>query len=183
MTGPPMTGPPMTGWSDIEVRVAGEPDRSWARSQLEKRWLSTTIVSRGSAHDAGNLPALVATAGGRRVGLVTFRFGDGDCELVTLDSLEPGRGVGTALVHGVLQEGRRRGCSRMWLVTSNDNLGALGFYQRRGFRLVSVYPGAVDEARKLKPSIPMVGEHGIEVHDELELEIRLRPGQPAPLLG
>jgi hypothetical protein len=31
----------------------------------------------------------------------------------------------------------------------------------------------VDEARRLKPSIPLVGDHGIPVHDELELELPL----------
>jgi len=65
-------------------------------------------------------------------------------------------------------------CERIWLVTTNDNLEALRFYQRRGFVLSALRPGAVDEARRgLKPQISAVGEFGIPIRDELELELRL----------
>jgi hypothetical protein len=67
----------------------------------------------------------------------------------------------------------RRGRGRLWLITSNDNLNAIRFYQRRGMRLTAVHRGAIDEARQIKPSIPLIGEHGIPIHDELELELRL----------
>jgi hypothetical protein len=60
----------------------------------------------------------------------------------------------------------------VWVVTTNDNVDALRFYQRRGYRLASVDAGAVDRARAaLKPAIPEVGAHGIPLRDELELEL------------
>ena len=66
------------------------------------------------------------------------------------------------------------GCASVWLTTTNYNLDALRFYQRRGFRLVRVRPGAVDEARQtMKPEIPEVGSFGIPMRDELDLERRL----------
>jgi hypothetical protein len=113
------------------------------------------------------------------VGLATFRFADGDCELVTLDSLREGQGIGSALLTAVGHEAARRGCDRMWLITSNDNVNAIGFYQRRGMRLVAVHRGAVDDARRIKPSTPLIGERGIPIHDELEyeLEFELRLGR------
>jgi hypothetical protein len=59
-------------------------------------------------------------------------------------------------------------------VTTNDNLGALAFYQRLGFRLSALRPGAVDEARAtLKPEIPATGEEGLPLRDELELSFPL----------
>jgi Acetyltransferase (GNAT) family len=65
-------------------------------------------------------------------------------------------------------------CRRLWVVTTNDNVDALRFYQRRGFRLAALRPGAVDESRRtLKPEIPAIGDQGIPLRDELELEIRL----------
>ncbi len=60
------------------------------------------------------------------------------------------------------------------MVTTNDNLRALGLYQRRGFRLAALRCGAVDQGRRLKPEISEVGEGGIPLHDELEL-VRLVP--------
>jgi hypothetical protein len=63
----------------------------------------------------------------------------------------------------------------VWLITTNDNLNALRFYQKRGFRLAALYPGAVDESRTIKPQIPLVGENGIPLHDEIRLELALDP--------
>ena len=59
------------------------------------------------------------------------------------------------------------------MITTNDNLNALRFYQKRGFELVAVHPHAVDEARRIKLEIPMLGEDEIPIRDEIELEMLL----------
>jgi hypothetical protein len=69
-----------------------------------------------------------------------------------------------------------RGVAVLRLTTTNDNLTALRFYQRRGFRIAAVRPGAVAAARRLKPTIPELGEHGIPIRDEIELALTLGPG-------
>ena len=106
-------------------------------------------------------------------GVVTYCVRGGDCEIISLDSLQEGRGIGTALINAVVEEARGRRCSRVLLSTTNDNLRALGFYQRRGFALVKILRGAVDESRKLKPGIPTIGKNGIPLRDEIELEMSL----------
>jgi GNAT superfamily N-acetyltransferase len=107
------------------------------------------------------------------VGLATFRLEGDECELVSLDALAQWRGIGSALLAAVAEEATARGSRRLWLITTNDNIDAIRFYLRRGLRLVAVHLAAIDEARKLKPSIPLVGENGIPIHDELEFELRL----------
>ncbi len=77
------------------------------------------------------------------------------------------------LIEAVKQAAVSAGCRRLWLITTNDNLHALRFYQKRGFRLVAVYPNALEESRRLKPEIPLVGLDGIPLRDELELELAL----------
>jgi GNAT superfamily N-acetyltransferase len=163
----------MSSAETFAVRAATEDDRVWIERQLERRWGSTTVVSRGAAHDASRLPALLAAQDNEIVGLAMYHVAGGACELVSLDSLREGHGIGSALLAGVADEAGRRGCHRLWLVTTNDNLDAIRFYQRRGMRLVAVHRGGVDEARRLKPSIPLMGEHGIPIHDELEFELVL----------
>jgi DNA-3-methyladenine glycosylase I len=106
-------------------------------------------------------------------GLVTFVIGPTGCEIISLDSLKEGGGTGTALIDVVAQEASRRGCPRLFLSTTNDNLRALGFCQRRGFELVTVRRGAVTESRKRKAGIPLIGDNEIPVRDEIELELRL----------
>ena len=131
------------------------------------------IVSRGRLHEASKLWALVCQAGERRVGLVKFDIRDRHCELVTLEAFTQGRGIGSALLAAVVAKATRRGCRRVWLIISNDNLQALRFYQRRGMRLAALHRGAIDEARRIKNEIPPIGKHDTPIHDELELELHL----------
>jgi DNA-3-methyladenine glycosylase I len=106
-------------------------------------------------------------------GLVTYVIGPTGCEIISMDSLREGGGTGSAMIEAVAAEASQRGCGRVFLSTTNDNLRALGFYQRRGFELVHVRRGAVNEARKLKPGIPLIGDNDIPLRDEIELELRL----------
>ncbi len=150
----------------IVIRAAKPSDREWMGDFLRVRWTAATIVAHGEAIDAAALPALIAET---RCGLATWRQHGIDAELVTLDTVPVGLGTGTALIEALVAQLRIEGCQRLWLTMTNDNISALRFYQRRGFRLMQVRPGAVDTARALKPSIPAIGAHGIPMQDELDL--------------
>ncbi len=166
---------------DVMIRPALAGDRDWIGSTLVDRWGSTTVVSRGQLWDAAGLDGIVAieeidaidTGEPARVGLLTYRVDAEGLEVVTLDSLRARAGVGGALLERATQIARDAGANRLWLTTTNDNLPAIRFYQRRGLRIVAVHRGAIDQARLLKPSIPLASNNGIELHDELELELVL----------
>jgi ribosomal protein S18 acetylase RimI-like enzyme len=162
------------------VRRIEPDDRQWAAEVLTRSWGSTRVVSRGRVHDASALPGLVAVLGDERAGLLTFSVQDDQCEVVTLDSLVERRGVGRALLTMAAHEAAGLGCRRLWLITTNDNLPALRFYQRLGWDLVALHRGAVDGARRLKPEIPQVGLDGIPLRHELELELLLPGADPQP---
>jgi GNAT superfamily N-acetyltransferase len=168
----------LAGWASADgvvpsIHPVGPADRVWMEQEVTRRWGASIIVSRGVAHDVGVLPALMAELNGDRVGLVTYRIDGDEAELVSLDALERGQGVGSLLLDAVIRRATEEGCRRLWLVTSNDNLDALRFYQRRRMRIVAVHRGGVDDARRIKPSIPLLGEYGIATRDELELELIL----------
>jgi GNAT superfamily N-acetyltransferase len=147
--------------------------RQWANRLLVQRWGSTNVVSRGVLHQADRLPGFVALLEGSLVGLVTYHVSGEECEIVTLDSTFEGIGIGSALIQSVRQAAIEAGCRRLWLITTNDNLPALHFYQMRDFHLVAVYPNALERSRQLKPEIPMLGLDGTPLRDEIELEIML----------
>jgi DNA-3-methyladenine glycosylase I len=105
--------------------------------------------------------------------LVTYRIEGEACEIVSLDSTIETIGIGSALIQAVRDTAASAGCKRLWLVTTNDNMAALRFYQKRGFVLVAVHRNALDESRRLKPEIPLVGIDGIPLRDEIELELSL----------
>ena len=157
----------------FSISPLDETTMDWVRSFMGAHWGSEIIVVHGTTFRPAELPGYLATLTGEKIGLVTYHLEGEDCEIVTLDSLRPNMGVGSALILAVKQEAGRRGCRRLWLVTTNDNLHALRFYQRRGFALAALRRGAVEASRRIKPEIPLVGEDGIPIRDEIELEMRL----------
>ncbi len=143
---------------------------------LQERWESVMIVSKGKMVDAGLLPRITARdSGGGLVGLLTFQVNreNGSCEVVSIDALICGQGVGSKLLIEVETEAKKAGCRRTWMITSNDNQEAAAFYIKRGHRLVAVHLDAFNNSRKLKPQIPLTGKYRIPLRDEWEFEKQL----------
>ncbi len=159
----------------FEIRPVAPEDGDWVRALLASRWGGPTIVTCGRIHRADLLPAVQARKGNRPAGLATYRLEAWVAELVSLDSLFEGEGIGSALVEAVAREAGAAGCSRLFLVTTNDNLRAIRFYRKRGFVLRAVRPFALERSRRLKPSISLVGLHGIPLLHEVEFDLDLAP--------
>jgi ribosomal protein S18 acetylase RimI-like enzyme len=164
----------------VVIRPAEAADAAALEAFLG-RHNSLRVARRGTVEPVPGHPALLAEDDGRLVGVLTYVLDPPQCEVLTLQVEDRRRGLGTALLAEAGLAAAAAGCTRLWLITTNDNVDALRFYQRRGFRLAALYPGAVDDSRaRLKPEIPPVGEYGIPLRDELELELTLAPAPPGP---
>ncbi len=154
----------------LRVRVVEVADRERVDTFLGDH--NAALVARlDQLVDSRRQPAFLAEDEGELAGVVTYIAGDTDCEILTLHAVRPWQGVGTALLRELEQIAAEHGCTRLWLITTNDNVDALRFYQRRGFRLARLHPGAVDASRlRLKPGMPEIGDYGIPIRDEIELE-------------
>ena len=159
--------------NDLLVRSIEASDRNWVESFVKSHWGSEIVVAKGRVLRPVELDGFVGFNGKNPVGLLTYRIEGPDSEIVTIDSIAQGEGVGTALINAVRERAKVKGCRRLWLITTNDNLNALGFYQKRGFRLIAIYPDALEASRKLKPQISIKAANGIPIRDELELELDL----------
>jgi GNAT superfamily N-acetyltransferase len=158
----------------VRVRAATPADREWLEPFLDDA-SARHVARRGELVDAFDHPMLVAETDEGPAGVLTYVVGDDECEILTLHATRQWRGAGTALIREVLAIAAAQGCLRLRVVTTNDNVDALRFYQRRGFHLTELRSGAVDDARRrLKPGIPSIGAHGIALRDELELEMAIR---------
>jgi ribosomal protein S18 acetylase RimI-like enzyme len=157
----------------LSIRPALDSDRPFLRAYMREHWGTERMVGRGRVFYPAEHPALIAEQAGEVAGVVTYEISGLECEVTMLHSLRPGQGVGGGLMRAAVEAARAGGCRRVWLITTNDNLHALKFYQKRGFRLAFLRPGAVDQARKIKPELPATGANGIPLRDELELELIL----------
>ncbi len=153
-----------------EVRLEAVSEPGWLKAFILEHWGGPGVVSRGRVWCDEGLTAIRAMDKEGLAGVVSWHAGPEEWEVVTINSRQSGQGVGTRLMDAVVELARRAGVRRLWLVTTNDNLDALRFYQRRGWRLAAIRPGAIVESRRLKPSIAETGAYGIPLRDEIELE-------------
>lgn len=146
-----------------------DADKAWVQERTELLFSGNFLVSREVVHDPTRLPGFIAVEHGERVGVATYHIAGDLCELVSIDSLCQFMGVGTELLVAVEKAARAAGCGKLWTITTNDNLDALRFFQRRGFVITAYRLGGMDRIRELKP-IPEVGYYSIPIRDEIELE-------------
>ena len=149
--------------------------RALVTAFIEQAWHGTEMRIRGEAVDMTLVEGFVwfAPDGMAILGLITYIFREGACEITSLNSLYENRGTGTALVELVKETARAHGCSLLRLITTNDNVNAIKFYQKRGFGLAGINLGAIDKERAQKPEIPLIGQNGIPIHHEIEFAMKL----------
>lgn len=145
-------------------------NRELANAFIREHWYTTTMVIRGKQIDMTQTEGFFLREAESIAGLLTYLIYDNVLEITSLDSLRENQGIGSALVDMAVREARNRGLQKIVLITTNDNINAIRFYQKRGFDMVRLFRNAVDDARKLKPEIPLIGENGIPLHHEIEFE-------------
>lgn len=135
----------------------------------EKNFDNKMVVSTGS-YILSELPCIVAYKNNDIVRLLTYKVYDEYIEIISLDSFVENKGIGSHLLNYaeiIASDMSKRSIS---VITTNENIKALYFYQKNKYRITDVIFDAVTEARKIKPSIPEMGENGIEIRDEIVLK-------------
>ena len=153
------------------VEAISNTYRALVDAQIAESWAGPYVVSKHLIHDTRTHPGFVEVEKDAVAGYVLYNITERDCEITVLESLQAGRGIGSALINEVIRFAKESACLRVWLITTNDNTHAIRFYQRFGFELRAVHINAMEEARKLKPQIPLIGSDGIPLKHEFEFEI------------
>jgi len=154
-------------------RKLNNDDKTWVNDFVKRQWGSEQIIVHNKIYLPSKLEGFVAEDNNVNVGLITFEIQNQCCEIVSLNSIVEHKGIGRELVKLVTQTAKAQDCRTVWLITTNDNIRAIDFYQKMGFQLIKVYPNAVDNSRKIKPEIRLIAENGIPIRDELELVLKL----------
>lgn len=137
---------------------------------IKDEWAGPLVVTRGKLLDTATLPGFVCIEDDDVVGAILYDIRNAECEIAALISYRGNRGIGTELIQAAIAAARAESCTRVWLITTNDNTHAIRYYQRRGFALKCVHINAIEASRKLKPEIPLRGIDDIPILHEFEFE-------------
>lgn len=138
----------------MEVRDLDDRDRPWLRDLVEAAWSLPVVTPIGTYDDPTAFDGLVAELDGRLAGAVTYRAdNEGAWEIVTLNATVQRRGVATALMTAVRERASAAGAKRAWLITTDENAGAIAFYEAIGMRRTRRYENFVDVVREEKPDV------------------------------
>lgn len=154
----------------MDVQRIDQGNRSQIDAFIVEHWFTREMVVHGECFDLGKAEGFYVENDGAITGLLTYRVFDGTMEILSLDSIHENQGIGTSLLNMAIFEAKALKCRRIMVITTNDNLRALRFYQKRRFDIVALHRNALDLARKLKPEIPNKGIDGIPLRHEFELE-------------
>ena len=157
----------------MDIYQIDQTNRKSVDDFIMEHWFTMDMAVHGESIDLGIADGLYACDGNEIVGLITYRIVRNEMEILSLDSLHEKRGIGSVLLDNAIKTAKNMGCLRVMLITTNDNLSALQFYQKRGFDIIRFHHNAVEESRKIKPQIPLTGSNGIPIRHEIELEMKL----------
>lgn len=157
----------------MDLQEISDKYRDAVNRILMEEWHCPPSISKGKVIDTSVLPGLLYVEEDEIKGVITYHFDNEECEIVTLNSFEENKGIGYALINGVINIAKNSNCKRLWLITTNDDINAIRFYQRKGFDLKAAHINAIEVSRRLKPSIPLLGMDNIPIRHELEFEILL----------
>jgi ribosomal protein S18 acetylase RimI-like enzyme len=158
---------------EVVFREILASDRAAVREYITTHWKSDRMVSRGRLYYPGDHNGFVALQTNQLSGLITYEHVNGDYEITILHTNLPRRGIGRKLVELVVHRAKEARAGRLWLITTNDNIQAIGFYQKIGFDLVKLHYNALENSRLIKPEIPLLGSNNIPLKHELEFELKL----------
>lgn len=148
------------------IEPINEMNRKSVLNFFKENWNTTTMVISSGVYHIKDLDGFLFLEDNQLVGLITYAITSNEIEIISLDSKIEGKGIGTSLFQTLEDIAINLG-KPIILYTTNDNLKALKFWQKRGFRMVHIVQNAVDEARKIKEEIPIIGYDGIPLHDEI----------------
>lgn len=155
----------------MEWKRISTSDRTLVDEFIRQQWYTTTMMIRGKEVDMTQTEGFYVKEQEDIIGLITYLVSDDVLEVTSLNSLRENQGIGSKLVDAVIREAKDRKLKKILVVTTNDNINAIKFYQKRGFDMARLYHNALDISRKIKPEIPLIGDHSIPLRHEIEFEL------------
>ncbi len=156
---------------NIIIKKIKDKDKNQIVDIITKEWGSIFVISKGVKYNVSNLPGYLALLDNKIVGIITFFITKNNYEIITLNSFKKNKGIGTILIDKIKKNAKKNNINKINLITTNDNINAITFYQKQGFDIKSINLNSIIESRKLKPEIPETGNFGIPIKHEIVFEL------------
>lgn len=157
----------------MKIRPKIKKDSKAVKNFMIETWGGEMLFVRGKKYYPENMDGFIAEEDGKIVGYLIYEDQGDQYEIIVFESLEKFKGVGTRLLDTLKALIKAKGLNKIVVMTTNDDLDALRFYQRRGFVICGIGVNAIEGSRKVKPSIPMNGDYNIPIRDEIYLEMEV----------
>ncbi len=155
---------------NIKIRKINSKEQTWLKETMTREWGGEPLLIRGVKFYPSSMESLIAVEGEKIMGFMTYEIRSPICEIIAFEVYEKFNGLGTLMLEEMKKFAQSQNCTKLYLMTTNDNLDALRFYQKRGFQISGIHLDSVKNSRKLKPTISEFGDYGIAVRDEIDLE-------------
>jgi ribosomal protein S18 acetylase RimI-like enzyme len=161
----------MSELPNIKIEPVSDDNIKLISDEMKSGWGGEPLIIRGREYFPSKLPGIIALNGDNTlVGFLVYEIKNDSCEIVVFEALEKFQGIGTKLLNELKIIAGGEGCKRIFLMTTNDNLDALRFYQRRGFVIKGIHIDSMKKSREMKAGIPLAGDYNIPMRDEIDLE-------------
>lgn len=140
---------------------------------MTDNWGGEPLIVHGQKKFVSPLEGFMACREEKILGFILFERHEKDWEIIVFEVLSKFAGIGTKLLNTLIEYATERQCPELLVMTTNDNLDALRFYQKRGFIITGFHLDIVKKARIMKPSIGELGDYDIPIRDEILMTLTL----------
>ncbi len=158
---------------ELIFRETDSSDSEIIKELMKKHWGGEPLVIRGKKYFPSSLDGIMVLKNQQVIGFLFYEVQNKICEIIVFEVFDKFNGIGTKILDQLKEMARSKNCEKVYVMTTNDSLDALRFYQRRGFHICGIHIDSVKVSRKIKPSISEAGEYGIPLRDEIDLEFKL----------
>jgi ASC-1-like (ASCH) protein len=155
---------------DLYIRKAKKNDEATIKNLKVSHWGGEPLIIHGKPYFPSNLDGLFICSKNEILGFLFYDKQPAYYEIIVFEVFQKFQGLGTFLMNEFMSIVKKEGGKKIEVMTTNDNLDALRFYQRRGFTISRIDINQLETTRALKKSCGRIGDFGIPCRDEIILE-------------
>lgn len=159
--------------SNLLIRPSTISDSLLIQELMMKYWGGEPLIIKGEKYFPSKLPGFLLVQTDEIKGFLFYTIYGTIYEIIVFEIFNKFTGLGTIMLNKFIDLVKSQQGTKIQVMTTNDNLDALRFYQRRGFTIQELRLNALKNSRNIKPTIPEFGDYKIPLRDEIFLALSI----------